>query len=72
MIQFQVITITNDIERYPQFREDSEEFCHLIEFIDDEVETFIVDERDDGFWTADEFFDCTRITTFVVDSMEAP
>ncbi len=72
MIRFRVATITNDLEAYPQHRDDTEEFSEYIVFLDDDVETFVIDTRDGGFWAASRFFICNNITVFMVDSSEAP
>lgn len=72
MIEFRVITITNDLQEHPQYRDDTEEFPNLVQYIEDEVETFVVDMRDGGFWGASDFFFGTNITHFIVDSSEAP
>ena len=72
MIKFRVITVTNNLEAYPQHREDSEEFPYLVDYlVEDQVEHFIVD-GDGGYWAARDFFDCNSITHFIVDSSERP
>jgi len=70
MITFRLVTVTNSAA-YPQHREDSEEFPHLVDHVEDEIEHFIVDE-DGGWWEARDFFYCTNITHFIVDSSERP
>ncbi len=72
MIQFRVVTITNNVDRYPQYREDTEEFPDLVVFVEDEFESLVVDPRDGNFWKVNEFFDCVDIRHFIVDSSEAP
>ena len=72
MIQFRVVTVTNNLEAHPQYREDTREFPRLVQHIEDAVEVFVVDMRDGGFWVASDFFYGTNITHFVVDSLEAP
>jgi len=72
MRKLRVVTVTNNVEAYPQHCEDSEEFPYLVDdLVEDQVEHFIVDE-DGGFWNARDFFYCTNITHFIVDSSEAP
>lgn len=71
MIKFRIVNVTTDLDEYPQYREDTEEFAHLIVYVEDDFETFIVDE-DGGFWEAKDFFYCTNITHFIVDSTERP
>jgi len=72
MITFRVVTVTNNLEQYPQHVYDNDEFPHLIDYVEDEVETFVVDENDGGFWKSSEFFQCTNVTHFLIDSSEAP
>lgn len=72
MIQFRVVTITNDLEEYPQYRADTEEFLELVQWIEDEIEVLVIDPRDGGFWPAREFFEMVRVKHFIVDSSEAP
>ena len=72
MIKFRVVTVTNDLEAYPQYREDTDEFPYLADrLVEDEIETFVVDE-DGGYWEAKDFFSGTNITYFIVDSSERP
>ncbi len=72
MIKFRVVTVTTNLEDFPQHREDSEEFPYLVGcLVEDEVGHFVVDE-DGGFWEVRDFFHCTSITHFVVDSSERP
>jgi len=72
MITFRIVTVTNNLESYPQHWEDTREFPDLVEELDNDIETFVIDPRDGGWWVASEFFGCTNISHFVVDSGEAP
>ncbi len=72
MIQFRVVTITDDLAKYPQYHEDTEEFSDLVVFLTDPIESFVVDPRDGNFWPIEEFFNDTDISHFVIDSSEAP
>jgi hypothetical protein len=65
-----LVTVTNNLDRYPQHHEDSEDYPWLVNQIEGEVETFVFDEEDGGYWTLREFFDCTNVTHFIVDSTE--
>jgi hypothetical protein len=71
MIKFRLVTVTTRLDYYPYHREDTEEFPHLVGHVDDQIETFVVDE-DGGYWESREFFDSTNITHFIVDSSEVP
>ncbi len=63
MNDYKVVSITNNLERYPDCKDDTEEYPHLIDFIqlDDithnEWEVFIVENGDINiWWRASEFF----------------
>lgn len=72
MRKLRVVTVTTNLEGYPQFREDTYEFPHLADrLVEDDFETFIVDE-DGGFWEAKDFFSGTNITHFIIDPNELP
>ena len=70
MIEFRVVTVTNDLERNAECYNDTEEFPQCVPYVEDEVETFVV--GNDDFWPAREFFDMVDVTRFMVDSSEAP
>ncbi len=72
MIKFRVVTVTNNLEEYPQYRDDTEEFPEIVSYVEDEANTFIVDTRDGDFWPAREFFDMVTISHFFIDSAEGP
>jgi hypothetical protein len=73
MVDLRVVTVTSNLEEYPHLRRDTEEFPYLVsECVEDEVEDFIVDVRDGGYWTCREFFECSSVTHFLVEDSEAP
>jgi hypothetical protein len=73
MNEFRVVTVTNNLTDYPEYREDTEQFRYLVTYVEDDFETFVVDTREKGgFWTANEFFACVDIKCFIVDSSELP
>ena len=72
MIEFRVVTITNDLDKFPQYQEDTEEFPEFVEILKHHVETYVVDPRDGCGWEASEFFDRTGVTRVVVDAEEVP
>lgn len=73
MIKFRVVTITNNLEEYPQYRDDTEEFPEMVFYVvEDEVDTFVVDTRNGDFWPAREFFNMVTISYFIIDSAEEP
>ena len=43
MIKFRVVTVTSNLEEYPQHREDTKEFPYLVDSRE-ATETFVVDE----------------------------
>lgn len=54
-MRYRVVTVTNNLADYPQDEADTKEFPKLVEQVEDEEETFIVDEEG-NFWLASEFF----------------
>lgn len=72
MIEFRVITITNDLDKFPQFQDDTDEFPELVETMEHYVETLVVDPRDGCHWRASEFFNNTDVTRIIVDTAEVP
>ncbi|MEN6367653.1 MAG: hypothetical protein ABFC88_12635 [Thermoguttaceae bacterium] len=70
-IELRVVTVTNNPEAYPEHAAASIRHPWLIPYIEDEVETFVVDPHEEGgFWGADEFFACVNVTHFTVDPRE--
>lgn len=63
IIRYRVVEITNNIQDYTECRKDTEEFPHLIELVDDEMDIFIVDENGNGY-LAEEFFHLVDIKQF--------
>jgi hypothetical protein len=70
MIELQIVTITTDPAKYPEYADDTVKHPDLVSYVEDEVETFVVDPRDGGFWGANEFFDCNPVTRILVDPAE--
>lgn len=67
MIILKRVTVTNNLEKYPEHSVDTLENPNLVPYVEDECESFIVDPRDKGFCCADEFFACHPVSEFVVD-----
>jgi hypothetical protein len=61
-----VVTVTNNPEEYPEHAEASKKYPDLVEYVEDEIETFIYDPEDDGFWKSN-FFMCVDLDCFYVD-----
>lgn len=55
-ITYRIVSITNNPEDYPECRDDSKEFSHLIDELEDEMDTFVVNEETGEFWPHGEFF----------------
>ena len=72
MRKLQLVTVTNNLDKHPQYHEESEDFPWLVKQVEDEVETFVFDEEYGGYWKSREFFDRTNVTHFIVDSNEVP
>lgn len=56
MGKFRVLHISNNLDEYPQCVKDSDEFPHMIAYVDDEYAMFILDETDGNIYPAGEFF----------------
>ena len=63
-IPLRVVTVTDDIEANPEFAADTKEFPYLVDYIEDEIETFIVGE--DDFWRHQDFFLLGDIKRFTI------
>lgn len=61
-----VARITNNPKEYPDCVEDSEEYPEIIEYVEDEMDLFIVDPETRNFWPAKEFFLMVGIRDFLV------
>lgn len=73
MVEFRLMTVTNNLDRYPEHDEDTYNNPGLVSDIPDcnEVADFVVDERGDS-WLAHEFFRQTDVRRFFVNEDEAP
>lgn len=77
MVEFRLVTVTNNLERYPGHDEDTYNNPGLVSDIPkggippQEVADFVVDERGDS-WLAREFFKQTDVRRFFVNEDEAP
>lgn len=67
--ELRFVAITNDLLSCPEAKKDTEEFSHLISYVEDEVAYFIIDPKDpeNSYWPADEFFHMVNIGSFLVD-----
>ena len=61
---YRVVTISNNLQKYPQFVEDSADFPQLVEYVEDECAVFVVDLSDGDFYPASEFFMMATIKYF--------
>ena len=69
---FRVVKITNNPQKYPNCAEDTEEFPHLVSYVEDEMDVFVVNASDkDEFYPADEFFYMVRTKSFEAEIDEA-
>lgn len=61
----------NVIGEYPECADDTTEFPHLIPYVEDDMEIFVVDAANpQQFWPASEFFNMVSIKSFMVDAEE--
>ena len=59
------------IADYPECVEDTQEFPHLVEYVEDDMEIFVVDTMNpQQFWPARDFFMMVTIKSCMVDSKE--
>lgn len=66
-----VARITNNVERYPDCAEDTEKYPHIIKYVDDEMDLFIVDpDNPQMFWPAAEFFYMVGVTSLIIHPEE--
>ena len=62
-MKFNVVKITNNLDDYPECKNDTENYPSLVEYVDDEMELFIVDEEGNS-WAAGEFFFMVNMSKF--------
>lgn len=65
-MEYRVVKITNNIEAYPDCKQDTEEFPNIVFHVEDEMDLFIVDS-DGKFWPSDEFFSMVEIKKFTTE-----
>ena len=64
--RYKVANITDDLTRYPECKEDTETFPHLVSHLEDEYGVFIVNTEDHSdFYPGNEFFMMLNIKDFV-------
>lgn len=63
--QYKVVHITKNVEGYPQYAADTKEYPHLVKYVDDETDTFVVAADDpQDFYPASEFFFMLHVESF--------
>lgn len=65
-MNFRVVRITNNIEDYQDCEEDTKEFPELVKYVEDEMNTFIIEEDTEEFYKAEEFFFMTSFKRFKI------
>lgn len=65
-IPLRIVTVTNDIETYPEFAKETLEFPNLVDYVEDDIEIFIVGEDENDFWCHHDFFLLGDIKRFVI------
>ena len=65
--KFEVVTITSNLAKYPQYKADTEDYQILLSELTDEVQTFVICNQEAGFsyYLASEFFNATGVKAFV-------
>lgn len=62
-MKYKVLKITNNIEAYPEAKEDTLQYPNLINKVEDEFDLFIMNENGECY-QADEFFNMIPIKEF--------
>jgi len=70
MKTYRVVSITNNIPDYPESEADTNEFPHIVKYVDDEQDSFVIDAETGQFWPADEFFSMVDVKEFHVKERE--
>jgi len=66
-MRYRVVSITTEIEHYPESVKDTMDFPHLVKHVFDEQTLFVVRLGTDDFWHADEFFAIEDLKEFSTD-----
>ena len=61
--EFRVICITTDVEEYPEYAADTEEFPHLLDRVEDDFVTLVLDSEGNDC-PASEFFNMVDVKKF--------
>lgn len=73
MHELRVVQIAkpNVLTEYPECADDTTEFPHLIPYVEDDMEIFVIDPaKPTQFWPAKEFFFMVDVKRFMVDAEE--
>lgn len=62
-MKYRVVWVTNNLEIHPECKEANEEFPHMIEYVEDDSDGFVVNEEG-RFWAVREFFMMKNIPEF--------
>jgi len=66
-MKYRVLRISNNLKDYPKCESDTKEFPQLVEYVEDEQETFIIDENN-TFWKSDDFFHMIDLKEFIAEN----
>ena len=65
MNDYKVVSISNNIPDYPECKEDTENYPHLLKYVEDEMDRFVISsDNPDKFWPASEFFYMVEMSEF--------
>lgn len=56
LMKFRILSISTNLEDYPESADDTNEFPHLRKYVEDEQAILIIDEETNEVWPGDEFF----------------
>jgi len=71
MAKFRILHISNNLDEYPHCVKDSDEFPHVVDWVKDEYEMFVLDVDGGSIFPAADFFymfDVDEIKTFSTET----
>lgn len=63
-MKYRVVKISKNVEKYPDCKEDTEEFPHITKYVSDEMDIFIIEVETGEFYKAADFFYMVEIKKF--------
>ena len=66
-MRYRLVNISNNLADYPDSVEDTENFPHLVKYVEDEQLLMIVQLGTDNVWPGDEFFHMVDFKEFTTN-----